>query len=43
MDVKLKEYQEKRNFGNTLEPKGTEVNDEESLKFVVQRSQGAIL
>ncbi|WP_312071637.1 DNA ligase D [Anaerotignum propionicum] len=36
MDVKLKEYQEKRNFGNTLEPKGTEVNDEESLKFVVQ-------
>lgn len=36
MDVKLKEYQEKRNFGNTLEPKGTEVNNEESLKFVVQ-------
>jgi len=36
MDVKLKEYQEKRNFENTLEPKGTEVNNEESLNFVVQ-------
>lgn len=36
MDTKLKEYQEKRNFEHTLEPKGTEVNNEESLSFVVQ-------
>ncbi|WP_027398423.1 DNA ligase D [Anaerovorax odorimutans] len=36
MDIKLKEYQGKRNFENTLEPKGTEINNEESLNFVVQ-------
>ncbi len=36
MDVKLREYQEKRNFENTLEPEGKEGNDEESLHFVVQ-------
>ncbi|NLK38306.1 MAG: DNA ligase D [Epulopiscium sp.] len=36
MDTQLKEYQEKRNFENTLEPIGEEVINEESLHFVVQ-------
>lgn len=36
MDVKLKEYQEKRNFENTLEPEGAEGSNEEALNFVVQ-------
>lgn len=36
MDLKLKEYQEKRNFEKTLEPEGTEGNNEDSLNFVVQ-------
>ncbi|WMI79894.1 DNA ligase D [Anaerotignum sp. MB30-C6] len=36
MDKKLWEYQDKRNFTKTLEPKGETASNEESLSFVVQ-------
>ena len=36
MTVQLNEYNEKRNFEKTLEPKGRTENSEESLRFVVQ-------
>lgn len=36
MNMKLSEYNQKRNFGRTTEPEGITVNSEERLRFVVQ-------
>ncbi|AET68164.1 DNA ligase D [Desulfosporosinus orientis DSM 765] len=36
MTVKLREYNEKRNFSRTLEPEGIPENPKEGLRFVVQ-------
>ncbi|MGI6123905.1 MAG: DNA ligase D [Acetivibrionales bacterium] len=36
MNIKLSEYNEKRNFDRTTEPEGIAVNSDEQLRFVVQ-------